>query len=89
MKTLFGDQEDRKIKIYRRDKNGRFATDITSRIEKLEKEAGYYKYKYEQERRKNIAILELLKTNNSKIITLKTDNKLTGRATANRGIINE
>ena len=67
MKTLFGDQEDRKIKIYRRDN----------------------KYKYEQERRKNIAILELLKTNNSKIITLKTDNKLTGRATANRGIINE
>lgn len=71
MKTLFGYQEERKLKVYRRDNKGRFADPITQRIEKLERESAYYRLKYEQERRKNIAIADIIRYKDEQIYKLK------------------
>lgn len=58
--SLFEEPQTTVSKTYLRDRSGKFATKMQAETDRAKRDADYYKFKYEQEQRKNAPILARL-----------------------------
>ena len=75
MKDLFGD-EMQPIKVYRRDSNGRFASEQQAEYERVKKEAGFYKQMYLAAQSRMRGIANVLRTKDELINKLRNNGSI-------------
>ena len=82
--SLFEEPRKRRERKYLRDRVGRFATPERAEMERLKRDAEYYRFRYEAECRKNRPILDLLIKKERELKLIK-DKLNENRADDNKG----